>query len=188
MPTPTAAERAYVERLGLFFEAAGATRMVGRLFAWLLICDPPQQSITELAAALSVSKASVSTVIRQMRHGQMVQRLAIPGSRQHYYRLRSGSWTQLVQGRVALTTMAIDALNDGLVAVGDDPARQERLAEVRDFFEFMAKEYSEELLQRWERYRQDRRAERERLRDTGQTGRLPASLAAARKANADPPD
>jgi biotin operon repressor len=59
---------------------------MGRVYGWLLICDPPQQSLTQLADALSVSKASVSTVARQLQEAGMVERLPSP-NRQHLYRV-----------------------------------------------------------------------------------------------------
>src|ERR1700738_4029428 len=68
-------EAEFVDRMGLFFETIGATRTMGRLYGWLWICEPPQQSLSELAAALTVSKASVSTVARQLQEGGMVERL-----------------------------------------------------------------------------------------------------------------
>jgi hypothetical protein len=30
--------------MGLFFETLGASRTMGRVYGWLMICDPPQQS------------------------------------------------------------------------------------------------------------------------------------------------
>ncbi len=68
----------FVDRLGLFFELLGATRTMGRVYGWLLICDPAQQSVTQLADALSVSKASISTVAWQLLEGGMVERLPSP--------------------------------------------------------------------------------------------------------------
>ena len=68
-------EAEFVDRLGLFMEMLGGPRTMGRIYGWLLICDPPQQSLTELAHTLSVSKASVSTVARQLQEGGMIERL-----------------------------------------------------------------------------------------------------------------
>jgi hypothetical protein len=42
---PTEEEREFIERSGLFYEAAGGPRTAGRILGWLLICDPPHQSI-----------------------------------------------------------------------------------------------------------------------------------------------
>ena len=68
-------EAEFVDRMGLFFETLGAGRTMGRVYGWLMICDPPQQSLSGLAATLSVSKASISTVARQLQEGGMIERL-----------------------------------------------------------------------------------------------------------------
>ena len=85
-------ESEFVARMGLFFEMTGGPRTMGRLYGWLLICDPPQQSLSELTTALSVSKASVSTVARQLQDSGMIERLPSP-SRQHHYRVTPGGFT-----------------------------------------------------------------------------------------------
>ena len=36
-------EAEFVDRLGLFMEMLGGPRTMGRIYGWLLICDPPQQ-------------------------------------------------------------------------------------------------------------------------------------------------
>jgi DNA-binding transcriptional regulator GbsR (MarR family) len=81
--------RELVDRIGLFMETVAAPRTMGRIYGWLLVCDSPQQSLTELACALGVSKAPISTVIRPMQEGGLVERLP-SGSRQHYYRIAAG--------------------------------------------------------------------------------------------------
>jgi methyltransferase (TIGR00027 family) len=67
-------------------EGVGAPRTIGRIYGWLMICDPPQRSLTELATALGLSKASVSTMIRPMQEGGLVERQPSP-SHQHHYRI-----------------------------------------------------------------------------------------------------
>src|SRR5262249_22486302 len=100
-------EAEFVDRLGLFFEVLGATRTMGRLYGWLLICDPPQQSLTKLAEALSVSKASISTVARQLQEGGMVERLPSP-SRQHLYRVTPGGFTSVLETQLSLMRRGIE--------------------------------------------------------------------------------
>ena len=41
-------EAEFVDRMGLFFELSGGSRTMGRVYGWLLICDPPRQSLTQL--------------------------------------------------------------------------------------------------------------------------------------------
>jgi DNA-binding MarR family transcriptional regulator len=80
--------------------------------------------LTELARTLSISKASVSTVARQLQEGGMIERLP-SSTRQHLYR----------------------AATD----------QRERLEDFRDFCEFSAQDYRDELMQRWLDYRGKRR-------------------------------
>jgi hypothetical protein len=49
-------EAVFVDRLGLFMEMLGGSRTMGRVYGWLLISDPPQQSLTELAQTLSSAR------------------------------------------------------------------------------------------------------------------------------------
>lgn len=161
MVEPSLDEREFIERLGMFFETLGATRMMGRIYGWLMIGPEPQQSITELAAALRASKASISTVIRQLEHGQMVERVPVPGSRQHHYRLKPGGWAQVLRARVARLRPGIEAAEFGLSIVDEQRSQQrERLYELVDFFEFVGVEYGEEHVRRWEEYAEKARARR----------------------------
>ncbi|MCP5095569.1 MAG: MarR family transcriptional regulator, partial [Chloroflexi bacterium] len=45
----------FVEDVGLFFEQVGLPRMSGKIMGWLLIADPPHQSMSELVEALQAS-------------------------------------------------------------------------------------------------------------------------------------
>lgn len=151
-------EAEFVDRMGLFFETIGATRTMGRLYGWLMICDPPQQSLTELAETLAVSKASVSTVARQLQDGGMVERLP-SATRQHRYRITPGGFTHVLNVQLTLMGSGIQAADCGLQLLGDDrPEQRERLQDFRDFCEFSSKHYRDELTRRWEQFRAERRA------------------------------
>lgn len=146
-------EAAFVDRLGLFFEMLGGPRTMGRIYGWLLICEPPQQSLTALAGTLGVSKASVSTVIRLMQEGGLVERL--PGStRQHHYRITPGGFTQVLEAQLARMRAGVEAGEYGLSVVGEDRHEQrERLTDLRDFCEFCSSDAFREFIRRWEDYR-----------------------------------
>jgi DNA-binding transcriptional regulator GbsR (MarR family) len=149
-------EAEFVDRLGLFMEMLGATRTMGRIYGWLLICDPPQQSLSELAETLSVSKASVSTVARQLQDGGMIERLP-SANRQHLYRVTPGGFTSVLDTQLSLMKPGIDVADFGLSMLGKDRAGQrERLEDFRDFCEFSAQD-RDALMQRWNDYRANRR-------------------------------
>lgn len=145
-------EREFVDRMGLWMERFGGPRTSGLIYGWLLICDPPHQSLTEIATTLGVSKASVSTVIRPLQEAGMVERVPV-ADRQHHYRLAAGGFTHFLRTQLAYVQASTEAIEFGLSVVGDDPARRERLEDVREFFRFLETE-NEAFLERWEAFRQ----------------------------------
>lgn len=150
-------EAEFVDRLGLFFELLGATRTMGRLYGWLLICHPPEQSLTQLADALSVSKASISTVARQLLEGGMVERLPSP-DRQHLYRVTPGGFTSVLQTQLSLMRLGIEPAEFALSVLDEDRAEQrQRVEDFRDFCEFCTNAYRDQLMRMWAEYRAARR-------------------------------
>jgi DNA-binding transcriptional regulator GbsR (MarR family) len=150
-------EAEFVDRLGLFFELLGGSRTMGRVYGWLLICDPPQQSLTQLADALSVSKASVSTVARQLQEGGMVERLPSP-NRQHLYRVTPGGFTSVLDTQLSRMRLGIEAAEFGLSVLGEDrPEQRERVEDFRDFCEFSTRAFRDQFMRMWTDYRARRR-------------------------------
>jgi len=118
---------------------------------------PPRQSLTELARTLSISKASASTVARQLQEGGMIERLP-SSTRQHLYRVTPGGFPSVLDTQLSRMRLGIDAANFGLSLLDDDRTDQrERLEDFRDFCEFSAQDYRDELMQRWLDYRGKRR-------------------------------
>jgi len=77
----------FVEDMGFSLEHLGLGRMAGRIFGWLLVCEPAEQSAEDLAAALSASKGSISTATRMLLQHQAIERAGRPGERRTYFRL-----------------------------------------------------------------------------------------------------
>ncbi|MFI6317885.1 GbsR/MarR family transcriptional regulator [Nonomuraea sp. NPDC050556] len=145
-------EREFVDRMGLLMERLGGPRTMGRLYGWLMICDPPHQSITGLAAALEVSKASISTTARLLQQAEMIERVP-SGNREHRYRITPGGWAQVLRAQTSGVRLGLETIELGLSAVGEDRAEQRaRLEETHAFFAFVASD-AEALIQRWEDYR-----------------------------------
>jgi DNA-binding transcriptional regulator GbsR (MarR family) len=153
--SPSEAE--FINRMGLFFEMLGGPRTMGRLYGWLLICDPPQQSLTQLADLLSVSKASVSTVARLLQDAGMIERLP-SATRQHLYRVTPGGFTSVLDTQLSRMSLGIEAAQFGLSLLGEGQAEQrERLEDFRDFCEFSAHEYGDQWIASWNEYRARRK-------------------------------
>ncbi len=149
----------YLERWGMLFELLGATRMMGRILAWLLISDPPEQSAGDIAQAVGASAGSVSTTTRALTQSGMVERLGIPGERSAHFRVRSGVWGQLLRKRMSYIVSMRDLVEEGLeLSAGEKEDSTLRLRELGSYCTFIERELPG-FIARWER---DWKEERER--------------------------
>ncbi len=130
-------ERQFADEVGLLLSQMGLPPAYGRLLGWLLICDPPQQTSTQLGEALGLSKGSVSSGMRMLERADLVQRVPNPG-RGHAYEMLPDALVRATDPAVKHALMR-DVMQKGLSLLGDkDPARAERLRISRDFYGFVA--------------------------------------------------
>src|SRR5512142_866062 len=123
MRRPVDAElRGWVEQLSILLERDGLPRMAGRIFGWLLVCDPPEQSMEELAAAVQGSKASMSTMTRLLVNAALIEKVRSPGARRDAFRIRPGQWRQLWRSRMEVVEEAARLTGRGLELLEGRPA------------------------------------------------------------------
>jgi DNA-binding transcriptional regulator GbsR (MarR family) len=144
----TVDEQHFAEEVGLFFEQVGLSRTDGRILGWLLVADPPDQTMMDIVEALQVSKSSVSTSTRALIQFGMVERVSKPGERRDYYRLRPNLWIYLMQLRLDQSRSFRNLAERGLDLLQDaPPERRQHLEEMRElytFFESVLEEWLEE--------------------------------------------
>ena len=146
-------EDQFIEEMGMYFESHGVPRMGGRMLAWLLICDPPEQTMQEIGARLRASKGSVSTMARLLMHFDLLQRISKPGQRADLYRAAPDFGERLLVASVVKIGEFRKLCDGGLAALeGESPARRRRLEEVRDVNLFLEERYSA-LLAEWRKER-----------------------------------
>ena len=147
---PTAAELAYVEDVALYFEQNGLPRMAGRVIGWLLVCDPPEQSAGELAAVLGASKGSISTATRLLVQIHLIERVALPGARRDYFRIRPDGWAERTRSSVGIVSEFRRLTERGLDLLGTaPPPRRARLEGVHDLYVWLERELPA-LLERYD--------------------------------------
>ena len=144
----------YVESFGLYWEQAGLPRMAGRILSWLLICDPPHQTMHELTEALQASKSSISTGTRMLIQMGIIERLSMPGQRRDHYRVVPDSWSHIMEEKAKKQFTEIRRLAERGLALLDaaSPARRQRLEEMRDYYVFMEREFPL-ILDHWRAHR-----------------------------------
>ena len=142
----------FVEEVGIFFEKTGFPRMAGRIWGWLLICDPPEQTAAQIAEALQASRGSISTMTRLLQLWG-VERIGVPGQRGGCYRIKEGSFVKLLHTEAEMFSEIRSLVERGLDALGNEPPEvRERLIEGRDLFVFVEKEYPL-LIEKWRQQR-----------------------------------
>ncbi|MCL4869882.1 MAG: MarR family transcriptional regulator [Anaerolineae bacterium] len=141
--------RRYVEDAALQFEQVGMSRSAGRILGWLLIADPPHQSMNALVDALQISKSSVSAATQFLIRHDLIQRISLPGERPDYYRVTEGVWPNMMHQQINQMILLRKLAEQGLDLLADQPVvRRERLQEMDDFYAFFEKELPL-LIERW---------------------------------------
>jgi DNA-binding transcriptional regulator GbsR (MarR family) len=145
-----AAALTFVEEMALFLEREGLPRMAGRIFAWLLVCDPPHQSAADLATVLRASKGSISSMTGLLVRARLIERTALPGHRRDYFRVRPRAMSELMMEATARIAAFRRLSEQGLALLEDRPeAVRERLQDMRAVAAFLEAEYPA-LVARWE--------------------------------------
>ncbi len=133
MPSALSAEEArFVDDMGLVLETDGRPRIAGLILGWLLICDPPHQSFSDLVAALGVSKGSVSSMTRLLMESGMIERHAVHGDRQAYFRIAPDAWVRVLERQVRVMEQLSSVAERGLALVQGSARDAERLREMHD--------------------------------------------------------
>jgi DNA-binding MarR family transcriptional regulator len=134
----TSPERQYAEDAAVVMESMGMPRAYGKLLAWLMVCDPPQQSAAELAEALGLSKGSVSMGIRILGNNRLIRRVPGPG-RRRMYEMTEDALIRAVRGDTYRTFREL--MQRGLALLGgQDAPRAHRLRRNYEFMAYMERE------------------------------------------------
>ena len=149
---PTQEELAFVEDVAVFMESFGLLRMAGRVFGWLLICDPPEQSAADLARVLQASKGAISGATNLLVQGRMIDRVSLPGQRRDYFRVRPAGMTDRLRAGIAGLTAFRELSERGLALLPADLQRRARLQAIHDLYAWLEHELPA-LFERWERER-----------------------------------
>ena len=142
--------RPYIEQWGMLFEQLGSTRIAGRAVGWLLVCEPPHQTAREIADAIGASISSISATTRILTQSSMVERVGMPGERSAYFRIKPGTWSQLMRFRLRHIGTMRELADEGLrILSTSDERLTERLREIGSYCAFVEREMPA-FLARWE--------------------------------------
>ncbi len=149
--------REFVESIGGYFTQYGLPGIAGRLMGLVIVADRPL-SLDDMANALGVSRASISTNIRMIKAIGFVEQVSLPNDRRDYYRCSSDPWGASLRANIVGTDALLDIARTGLLAIRDkDRQARDHVKDLIDFGEFYIEE-ERGVLQRWRERRHDRLA------------------------------
>jgi DNA-binding transcriptional regulator GbsR (MarR family) len=129
--SPADWQRRFIERVGANGDVSGLPPSVVRVYAWLIVCEPAEQSVAQLCDALQLSTGAISAATSNLARMGIVERVVQPGSRKHLYRLASGGFERLLKLRLEATAHIRASADE---ALAEAPGRHPRLVELRDFY------------------------------------------------------
>jgi DNA-binding Lrp family transcriptional regulator len=172
---PTDGEITFADHAGRFYARRfGMAPMVGRLIGYLAVCDPREQSISELADALLASRSAIANAVNYLENLGLIRRSRAAGERMDRVRIDMSS-SHAMGFDVSEQREAADLAREGLRLLADEPPeRRAILVEWAAFADFLV-ERMPVLEQEWIAHREALRAAGELSGDstTRQGGRRP---------------
>jgi DNA-binding transcriptional regulator GbsR (MarR family) len=137
----TPGESQFVEEMGQFLGSLGMTPMSGRMWGWLLICEPEQQTASDIADALHASRGAISGTARLLASAGLIRRTTRPGDRREYFSAPPEALDSMLASAAAIYRQMREIAEPGLVATADRSAGvRARLQEFHDVMTFVEQE------------------------------------------------
>ncbi|HKJ01760.1 MAG TPA: MarR family transcriptional regulator [Longimicrobiales bacterium] len=115
----TSRER-FIERMGSLADLDGAPRITGHLHA-LLVLTPGEMSMEELAEALRVSKASVSTNARWLESRGVIERTVHVGDRRVYFHIAGDQEFRMMERALRRMRFGRDLFENATQELTEEP-------------------------------------------------------------------
>jgi hypothetical protein len=150
-------EERFVEAMGRYLAGYGLPRMAGRMWAVLLICEPPELTAGEIADALHASRGAISGAARLLTTVGLITRSSRRGDRREYFSVPPGSSIRLLESGGTAYQGIVDIADQGLRLLEGRPGSDRvRLEEIRDVYAFFVREFPKLMA----RFRDERRTGR----------------------------
>lgn len=131
----------FIEQAARIF-GAGMPPMAGRMWAYLAICEPPEQTAAMIAERLHASRGSVSGMARLLENIGLIRRTTKRADRREYFSIPPEALHRLGEMAVVRLRQTRELADAGLALIADRPPEaQARLRDIRDFYGFFEREW-----------------------------------------------
>jgi DNA-binding transcriptional regulator GbsR (MarR family) len=155
---PRDEEITFADHVGRFYARRYAfPPMVGRVLGYLLVCEPPAQSIAELSEALLASRSAIAGALEVLERLHAIQRSRAAGERMDRVRLDFSSAEARGFDLTEYQELG-DLAREGLEVLKDAPQQRKADAlEMAAFADFLV-EQTRRMQTEWEQHRDALRA------------------------------
>jgi DNA-binding MarR family transcriptional regulator len=138
---PTDAQITFADHMGRYYATRFAfPPMVGRLIGYLAVCDPPEQTIAELADALLASRSAITGAAKTLETLHVIERSRSAGDRMDRIRLDLSSPQAMGMDTSEYEEMG-QLAREGLEVLKDAPEeRRAVLLEMSAFADFLVEQ------------------------------------------------
>ena len=137
----TPGETQFVEEMGQFLGSIGMTPMAGRMWGYLLICEPPEQTAAQISEALHASRGAISGTARLLAGPGLIRRSTRPGDRREYFSAPPEALDSMLASAGAIYRQMREIAERGLAATAARPPEaRARLQEFHDVMTFVEQE------------------------------------------------
>jgi DNA-binding transcriptional regulator GbsR (MarR family) len=125
-----AEEQQFVDRWSAILALEGLPPVAGRLWAWLLVCEPEDQTVEEIAEAIGASRGAISGAVRMLEPSGLIVRSKRRGDRREYWRTSPDAMVHSLEAKERQTRPSLHALDTVITALSDRP--EASLARLRE--------------------------------------------------------
>jgi DNA-binding transcriptional regulator GbsR (MarR family) len=139
----------------LMHSQRGVPLVGGRIFAYLLVCEPAEQTAAQIAAAVDASLGTVSSMTRLLLSARLIGRMARRGERSAVYVISPDAMSTITRATLEAARTAREMTDRGLALMADrSPISRARLQDLRDVYLIFEKSIPA-LLDSWEKERRE---------------------------------
>jgi len=127
--------REQVEDIGVSLEKFGRTPVAGRVFAYLLLADPPEKTFDQIVDFVQSSKSSVSVALKTLRNDGSVKYRTYSGDRKKYFCVDTQGWQKNLR-ESAKNLSAFNVLLATVVTYRKDCDSEQFNSEIQSLLDF----------------------------------------------------
>lgn len=146
-PVTSTSVRDYGDQLAGLLEEAGFPRMPARVLMTFVTSESGDLTADQIAQTLGISPAAVSGAIQYLRSTQLVRVGSLPATRRRIYTLNP-AWYTVTLSRATMYGEIQELVREIPAELGPDTAAGKRVAEMADFYAYLARRFPE-ILEEW---------------------------------------